>query len=276
MKWKTSLSIGAMRARYKKGFVIPLAIAIVSMLALTAYFTVNFSKNQDAKTFHIVNVENAKLLADAALEAGTYKVRTEMNDMGNLNPVDIVKGVVSMLSNPSSSWYLKMRVPGIVVTGGVGASTGIAGLNAEISLSPDSLGLSPTWSKQTLNAGALGITQYIRELGGDDSRTKVELTMMLKDMKPVLSDSGTVLWPGAVTDEGFLQDWIKKLGNQLFDFLGLNDIKFKIDLSQFIKGLTISIMGIPIPIGDIRAGVLGNFLTVEFDRGACSPRRSKV
>jgi len=268
MKWNTSLSLRALRAKYKNGFVIPLTIAIVSLLALTAFFTVNFSKNQDAKTFHVVNIENAKLLADAALEAATYKVRTEMNDMGNLNPVDIVKSVVSMLSNPASSWYLKMRVPGIVVTGGVGSSLGISGLNAEVSLSPDTLGLSPTWSKQTLNAGSLGITQFIRELGGDDSRTKVELTMMLKDMKPVVSDNGTVLWPGAVTDESFLQEWLKKLGNQLFDFLGINDIKFKIDLSQFIKGLTISIFGIPIPIGDILAGVLGNFLTVEIDVGA--------
>ncbi len=268
MKWKDFSSTDAMRAAYKKGFVIPLAIAVVSLLALTAYFTVNFSKNQDAKTFHVVNVENAKLLADAALEAGTYKVRTEMNDMGNLNPIDIIKGVVSMLSNPSSSWYLKMRVPGIIVTGGVTASTGISGVNAEISLSPDSLGLPPTWSKQTLNAGALGITQFIRELGGDDSRTKVELTMMLKDMKPVLSDGGTVLWPGAATDDSFIQDWVKKLGNQLFDFLGLNDIKFKIDLSQFIKGLTISIMGIPIRIGDILASVLGNFLTIDINVGA--------
>lgn len=257
-----------MREKYKSGFVIPLTIAIVSLVAMMAYFSVNFSKNQDAKTFHVVNVENAKLLADAAIEAGTYKVRTEMNDMGNLNPVDIIKGAVAMLSNPSSSWYLKMRVPGIVAAGGIDSSTGVSGVKAEVSLSPDTLGLPSGWSAQLLNAGSLGITQYIRELGGDDSKSKVELSLSLRDMKPVLSDAGTVLWPGAATDDSFIQQWVKKLGNQLFGFLGLDNVKFKIDLGQFLKGLTVSIMGIPIPIGDILSSVLSNFLTVEIDVGA--------
>ena len=253
--------------KYRRGFVIPLVLALVFVMAMMAYFMMNFSKNQDAKTFHIVNVEKARLLGEAAIEAATYKVRSEMNNLGNMNPVELVKNVISMLGNPASSWYLKMRVPGIVITGGTSSGTGVSGVNLDVSLSPDTLGLSPTWSQQKLNAQALGVTQFIRELGGDDGRTKVECTMMIKDMKPVVSDSGSVLWPGAVVDDSFLNEWLKSLGNQLVDFRGLNDIKFKIDLSGFLKGLKISIFGIPIPIGDILAKVLSKFLTIEINVG---------
>lgn len=254
--------------RRKRGVTIPLVMSIIFIVAMLSYFALSFSRNQDQKTFHIVNIEKGRLLAEAAIEAATYKVRSEMNNMANMNPIEMIKDVINMLGNPRASWFIKMRVPCVIVTGGVGASTGISGANVDVSLSPDTLGIPNTWSEQNLDAGALGLTQFIRELGGDDGRTKVTMTLKLKDMKPVVSNSGTVLWPGAATDDSFIQNWVQKLGTQLFDFLGVSNIKFRIDLSGFIRGLTISIFGIPIPIGDILAGVLKNFLTIEIDVGA--------
>jgi len=252
--------------RNKRGVTIPLVMSIIFIVAMLSYFSLSFSRNQDAKTFHIVNIEKGRLLAEAAVEASTYKVRSEMNNMSNLNPVKMIKDVVTMLGNPAASWFIKMRVPCVMITGGVGASTGIGGANVDVSLSPDTLGIPNTWSEQKLDAGAMGLTQFIRELGGDDSKSKVSMTIRVKDMKPVISNSGTVLWPGAAVDDSVVQNFVHTLGSKLLSFLGLDNIAvIEINLGDFIRGLSISIFGIPIPVGDILAGLLGKFLTVKID-----------
>lgn len=260
--------ISLYRIRQNRGVAIPIVLSVLLILSMVAIFAIDYGRNQDAKTFHIVNVEKAKMVSEAAIEAVTHKVRKEINNLGNMNPVSLVKDVINMVKDPGASWYIKSRIPGIVVSGGVGSSTGVSGVDVELSLSPDSLGIPSTWNEQKLTDGEIAnIKNFISEIGGNASKSKVECKVSMKDMKPVVSDDGYVLWPGAATDDNFVKDWIKKLGNKLFDFIGLNDIKFSIDLGKFIEGLKITIYGIPIPIGAVIKECFGSLLKIEINVG---------
>ena len=220
----------------KNGFAIPLALSLLFVLGLLAFFLLQYERNQDAKTFHVVNIEKSKVVGEAAIEAATYHMRGQMNNLRNLNPFSFIKDLISIFSSRDASWYARLRMPMLIMSAGTSAGTFIPGADLTLQVSPELL-LPADWNKMTYNADSLpGLADVIKNMGGDPSKSKVECTVDIKEMKPIVSAEGHVLWPGLKMDES-LHNYVNKLGTKLFDFLGVNDLKISIPIGSTVAKL---------------------------------------
>ncbi len=215
----------------RRGMAIPLALTAVFITGILAFFLVSYQSNQDAKTFHIVNVEKSKLVAEGAISAAIYHIGTQMNDFNNVNPFQFIKDIVKIFSNADASWFARLRIPSLIAGAGTTAGSYIPGTELSLTVSPDMV-LPKDWYKQTLDISKLpGVASQIKKMGGDVNKTKVKCVIELREMKPIISDKGHVLWAGAKFDDS-LHNYVSKLGDQLFDFLGLNKLVIDIPVGS--------------------------------------------
>jgi len=222
-----------------KGMAIPLALTAVFIMSVLAYFFISYQNNQDAKTFHIVNIEKSKLVAEGAISAAIFHIGRQMNDFNNVNPFQFIKDIVNIFKSGDASWFARLRIPSLIASAGTTSGTYIPGAELTLTVSPDML-LPPGWYKQTLDISKLpGVTALISRMGGDAAKTKVSCDIELREMKPIVSDKGCVLWKGAKFDES-LHDYVNKLGSQLFDFLGIGNLVIDIPVGSMISKLVAS------------------------------------
>lgn len=236
---------GEARRRGNKGMAIPLALTAVFIMSVMAYFFISYQSNQDAKTFHIVNIEKSKLVSEGAISAAIFHIGQQMNDFNNVNPFQFIKDIIKIFTNADASWFARLRIPTLIASAGTSAGSYIPGADLSLTVSPDML-LPKDWYRQTLDISKLpGVESLVKSMGGDAKKTKVSCTIELREMKPIVSDKGCVLWKGAKFDES-LHDYVNKLGDQLFDFLGLNKLVIDIPVGSMISQLVAS--SVPPPV----------------------------
>lgn len=255
----------------RRGMAIPLAMAGVFIMSVLVYFFVSYQGNQDAKTFHVVNVEKSKLVAEGSISAAIYLLRTEMNELNTINPFKFIKDLKNILTSADSSWYARLRVPALIAASGTTEGTYTPGTDLELTISPQTV-LPDGWFRQTLDMSKLaGVESLVKKMGGDPKKTKVSCEMRVGEMKPIVSDKGYVLWSGTKFDDS-LHDYARQLGDKLFDFLGINSLKVDVSLADIVSKIVST--AAPWPLNTLIEMVISSFtdqlksISLKIDVGA--------
>jgi len=245
---------------------IPIALTIVFILSICTFTWMQNRVNQNAMMFRISNIEKSRQLAESAIEIANYKIRKDANEVPGMTTdlASYFKEIVQTFEKGGTgikSWAFKARIPALVVN--TTASTMDPSATGTLTLTVDGVlkNFSKNkcengdWSSETLkldgSADDFGLKKLIEEIGGDASKTKISCTIKIKDMRPIVSDKGLVLWKSAEVTLDKLKEKVQKaLTKPLSKFLD-KKVNIEINILEIIakviaKSCEIKIKGVKV------------------------------